>query len=258
MRLAALAMVWLSLFAGTFHFSYVYPDTNSDGSPLTDLHHAEWWLFRCPYDSLRLSDIPAIGANGQTQYGTVEAIGGHAYWLKGRLVDFSGNRSAARELMFALEPDTVVPPPPPPPPPDTSGTGITGKYYIGQSHNQWVTDRRDTTIDFAWGLAPPMPDMPADGWSVQWVGKIVIATSGVYTFYLESQDGGRLYINNGLYIDKWVAQPLTEWSASLNLAAGEHNIVVEYTARSAGNSECRLRYSGPGISKRIVPRGVLR
>lgn len=271
MRLAALALLWLSCFSGTLPLGWTWPTTNVDGSQLTDLDHGRMVLYRCrqdsiirrqpPFvhtfvstvDSIVLPNIAAAGREGQRDSLDATLLDGHHYYVHLQSVDNSGNRSPVASWLHAMPAVET----PEPPPPDTSGTGILGHYYSGQSMNTFVADRRDSTIDFAWGDGSPMAGVPVDGWSVQWVGKLVIATAGVYTLYLKSQDGGRLYINNGLYIDKWVAQPLTEWSAMVDLAAGEHNLVVEYTAR-VGNSECHLMWSGPGLSKRIVPKGVLR
>jgi len=138
-------------------------------------------------------------------------------------------------------------------PPDTSATGITGTYFNGQSQNTWIATRRDSTIDFSWGLGSPNPGVTVDTWSVQWVGKVVVPTSGAYTFYLNSDDGGRVYLDGTMYIDHMQEQALTEWTATMTLLAGEHRLTVEYTART-GNAE----WSGPGITKRIVPRSALR
>ena len=257
----ALVLVWACCFgtanAGEIAYDMPSKPVASDSAycgaadlPCTDFDHYLVNLYRAeaatPFASFNLpADTDSVrftvsdGIQGRTQV-----------WA----VDTSGNVSCNYASHVWAVPAVAEPPPPPP---DTTSGGIMGHYYSGQSMNTFVADRRDSTIDFAWGSGSPMPGMPADGWSVQWVGKLVIATPGAYTLYLASQDGGRLYINNGLYIDKWVAQPLTEWSATVNLAAGEHNLVVEYTAR-VGNSECHLMYSGPSISKRVVPKGVLR
>ena len=259
MRLAALALLLLAspAFAGEIAYDLPSKPMTSDSAycgagdvPCNDFDHYLVNLYRAESATPFLSvNIP--GTQDSVRFVVSDGIQGRTeVWV----VDTSGNVSCGYASHVWAVPAVAEPPPPPP---DTTSVGIVGHYYSGQSMNTFVADRRDSTIDHAWGLGSPMAGVPVDGWSVQWVGKLVIATAGVYTFYLKSQDGGRLYINNGLYIDKWVAQPLTEWSAMVNLAAGEHNLVVEYTAR-VGNSECHLMWSGPQISKRIVPREVLR
>ena len=271
MRLAALALLWLSLFAGTLPLGWTWPTTNVDGSQLTDLDHGRMVLYRCrqdsivrrqpPFvhtfvstvDSIVLPNIAAAGREGQRDSINVSLLDGHHYYIHLQGVDHSGNRSPVASWLHAMPAVET----PEPPPPDTSGTGILGKYYSGQSRNQWIADRRDTTIDMAWGDGSPMAGVPEDYWSVEWIGKIVIATAGVYTFYVEAQSGAQLYVNGGLYIDRLGDYPLTEWSAAVSLPVGEHGIVLIYTAR-VGNAECHLMWSGPGISKRIVPREVLR
>jgi len=264
-------------YAGTFPVAWTWPSTNADGSQLTDLDHGRMVLYRCVTDSIVrrtpplkstfvarrdsivFPNIPATGLEGDSAAADIEVLDGRGYWLNLQAVDHSGNVSPINSLTFVMPavPDTVIPPPPP----DTSGTGITGDYYSGRSRSTWIATRRDTTINFAWGLGSPMPGVPVDEFSVQWTGKLVVPTSGAWTLYLEVDDGGQLYEGvpgaSNIRIDKMGSQPLTEWSWSGNLIAGEHGLAVVFQG-TTGNAECHLSWSGPGVPKQIVPRGVLR
>ena len=240
-------------YAGDWPFTFTHPDTSVDGTPLTDLHHTEAVLFRCPNDSLRLADIPAIGAEGDSVGGTIDALDGAVYWLRLREVDFSGNKSAPVSHTFALPAVET----PPPPPPDTSGTGIVGRYYRGLNRNTFIASRRDTSIAFAWGTGSPGMGVPADSFSVEWDGEVYIPETGAWEFCIESEDGAQVYIDWTYSINHYEVQPVTEWCKTFALTAGWHGLHVNYMAR-LGNAQVALRYAGPGFPKVIIPRSALR
>jgi hypothetical protein len=62
---------------------------------------------------------------------------------------------------------------------------------------------------------------------------------GPYRFWLESDDGARLWVDDQLVIDHWFAQPSTPYSADLELEPGVHHLRVEYF-ENAGDSVIRL------------------
>ena len=68
--------------------------------------------------------------------------------------------------------------------------------------------------------------------------------AGTYTFVLGTDDGGRLYIDGVLVIDRWVDQsyPSPAPSTQQTLTAGLHTIVVEYY-ESGGLSRALLNWS---------------
>lgn len=87
--------------------------------------------------------------------------------------------------------------------------------------------RQDKKIDFTWGYSSPDPSIPADDFSVRWT-KLQTFSAGKYTFTMTVDDGGRLYVDNQLLIDKWINQPATSYQATVNLAQGDHAIKMEF------------------------------
>ena len=72
-----------------------------------------------------------------------------------------------------------------------------------------------------------------------------------------TDDGVRLTINGQRIIDKMFPQSATEHSGSIDLVAGQtYDIVLEYFER-AGGARAEFRWSGPGITKQIVPQSAL-
>ncbi|RKX36694.1 MAG: hypothetical protein DRP64_18250, partial [Verrucomicrobia bacterium] len=87
---------------------------------------------------------------------------------------------------------------------------------------------------------------------LQFKGYIDIETSGSYTFYLNSDDGSKLWIDDALIVDNDGAKssPI-ELSGSTSLNIGRHRIEVGYFHNTA-TPELEVNWSGPGISKQEI------
>lgn len=81
--------------------------------------------------------------------------------------------------------------------------------------------------------------------------------AGSYTFYLESDDGSRLWIGDEPAIDNDGVHSMTERSAVVKLQAGLHEFRIEYFD-GIGNAGLILRYAGGGAAKQVVPPARLR
>ena len=81
--------------------------------------------------------------------------------------------------------------------------------------------------------------------------------AGSYTFYVQSDDGVRLWLNGGLVINNWTDHATTENSVTLSLGAAELvNVRLEYYERSGG-ATVRLLWTAPGQPKQVIPVGQL-
>jgi hypothetical protein len=126
--------------------------------------------------------------------------------------------------------------------------GLLGKYYHG---TDWaglpVFQEVDPIISFRWHDDPlPVP------WCAQWEGKIHLQEGGVYRFNMKSNDYAALYIDS----QRVVEYPSTS-SGSIQLEAGEHEILVKYS-NTKYYSEMRLFWTPPGGSgSETIPTEVL-
>jgi len=75
---------------------------------------------------------------------------------------------------------------------------------------------------------------------------------GMFTFYLESDDGSALWIDNQLVVKNDTGHGLLEKDGTINLAAGIHQLKVVYQQKW-GDSALRLYYSSTTFTKRPVP-----
>jgi len=90
--------------------------------------------------------------------------------------------------------------------------------------------------------------------NVRWTGQITPQFSEDYTFWMIGDNGFRLWIDNKLVIDHWVADWDKEQTSSpISLSAGQkYNIKVEYFENDGG-SNLFLRWGSKSVPKQIVP-----
>ena len=100
-------------------------------------------------------------------------------------------------------------------------------------------------------------DFPSDNFSVRWEGEIKIDFSTEYTFYLISDDGVRLYVNNNIIIDSWEPQPATEKQGVIKLEKDKkYTIQIEYFEQTGGEAIV-FGWESEKFSKRLVPSSHL-
>ncbi len=97
-----------------------------------------------------------------------------------------------------------------------------------------VLVREEATINYEWHGASPVPGIVnPDNFSVRW-SRSVPFNAGRYRFSVTADDGVRLWVNNQLVIDQWRDQPMTTYTAELDLASGSVPILMEYYENLGG------------------------
>ncbi len=82
-------------------------------------------------------------------------------------------------------------------------------------------------------------------------GYIHVPEDGLYTFYLASNDGSKLFLDNFMLINNDGPHALREKKGSVSLKAGYHKIEVKYF-QLGGQRELKVYWQGPGFEKREV------
>ncbi|MEP6749975.1 MAG: PA14 domain-containing protein [Bacteroidota bacterium] len=139
-----------------------------------------------------------------------------------------------------------------------TGTGLKGDYYntIGLTGAIYIS-RTDPTVNFAWGTGSPYRTINGNTFSARWTGFVQPLFSETYTFYTNSDDGVRLWVNGQLIINNWTDHPLTENSGTITLVAGvKYTIKMEYYENS-GDATAQLSWSGASTPKAIIPQKQL-
>ena len=136
--------------------------------------------------------------------------------------------------------------------------GLRGTYYDNIDFTGATATRVDSTINFDPFTSPAITGLTDNNtFSVRWVGKVIPEHSETYTFYVNSDDGSRLWVNGSQLIDRWVDQGPTEHSGSISLTAGQaYDIILEYR-ENGGGEECQLRWSSASTTKEIIPSSAM-
>jgi phage pi2 protein 07 len=87
-------------------------------------------------------------------------------------------------------------------------------------------------------------------------GYIDIKKEGVYTFFIKSNDGSKLYVNGKELVDNDGRHKAIEKSGKIALRVGKHPITVEYF-QNGGGQALVLSWEGPGFKKQEIPSEVL-
>ena len=98
---------------------------------------------------------------------------------------------------------------------------------------------------------------PSNDFAVRFSGQVNIAQAGNWTFYTNSDDGSKLWINGTEVVDNDGLHSMTTQSGTINLAAGLHDIEVRAFERS-GDFGIIAYWQGPGVSSQtIIPTDAL-
>lgn len=87
-------------------------------------------------------------------------------------------------------------------------------------------------------------------------GYLKVPTDGLYTFYLESNDGSVLYLDDRILIDNDGAHGNYEKTASISLRKGMHKIALSYFQQGGGKG-LKVCWQGEEFDKSEIPSSVL-
>jgi len=92
--------------------------------------------------------------------------------------------------------------------------------------------------------------------ALQLESKMKIEEEGDYTFYIRSDDGSKLLIDNKEVINNNGDHGVIEKNGTIHLTKGIHNISVDYY-NGSGGYWLNVLFKGPGIAKQILPANLL-
>jgi aryl-phospho-beta-D-glucosidase BglC (GH1 family) len=139
------------------------------------------------------------------------------------------------------------------PPAGETGTGLSASYFNGKDFETPVVNRIDPVINFNWETEEPAPGLTPDAFSARWTGFIVPRFTEEYTFYISSNDGVRLWVNNQLLVNDWTGHALKTFTGKINLLKGQkHDIKIEYF-EDENNAEIKLEWESASQTRQVVP-----
>ncbi len=136
-----------------------------------------------------------------------------------------------------------------------SGQGLIYYYYEGEVHETSKIKK----IPFIESKVIPQFSIENSrqitNFAYVFEGYIKIPQNGRYSFYLKSNDGSVLYLDDNKLIDNDGAHGIYEQTSSISLMAGMHKISVSYF-QLGGGSLLEVMWSGPGFEKQEIPENV--
>jgi len=147
--------------------------------------------------------------------------------------------------------------------PDGAAFGTTGvrvDYFYPSARDVAVETLANMTPK-ASGVVPSITmDVPQrkekDRFALRFTGVIHIPQSGRYTFFIASDDGSRIYVDDNLIVNNDGLHGMSEKTNAVELRAGQHSIVVTYFDNGGGDG-LAVKWSGPGFKKSpIAPESL--
>ncbi len=81
---------------------------------------------------------------------------------------------------------------------------------------------------------PPVPRAPSEDFSIRWKGNVHVDAAGPYRVVTNTDDGVRVIVDGKRLIDDWTSHPSTTNMATVRLAPGKHEVVVDYFQGTGG------------------------
>ena len=134
--------------------------------------------------------------------------------------------------------------------------GVRYQFYHGvwdalPDFDELLPVRTGTTSGFDFA-----PRDTSEHFGFRYSGYLRVPEDGVYTFFLVSDDGSRLYIDGQMVVDNDGLHGSQERSGTVPLAAGFHPMVVTFFERTGGDV-LELLWGGPGFPKQPIPPAAL-
>jgi hypothetical protein len=135
---------------------------------------------------------------------------------------------------------------------EISPGGLSVSYYGDTDFKSFVCSRTERSVQKNYGHDRPAFRVPKDGFGSRWEGFLMVPEDGVYRFYIQSEDGSRLVINDELIIDHWGSR---SWVPGVGgeayLEQGQYMIRIEHVDHG-GLAAIRLRWAGGPIPPNTV------
>ena len=133
---------------------------------------------------------------------------------------------------------------------------VVYEYYEGEFD---VLPDFDSLTPVATGEAESIslaPSQQDDFFAFRFTATLSLDEPGEYTFYTTSDDGSALFVDGQMIVDNDGAHRSQERQGSVNLSAGNHEVVVTFF-EATGGSSLSVQFDGPSITKQPLNTHLL-
>ena len=222
---------------------------------LAQTYSQNWGIFEWHPQPGAAADDPALYSSTISSLNNYYANGAHVlfpgWWENTNSSTFlltDSNFAVGLHDWLAAQPD--LPPP--------GGQGLAARYYnnVNLTGTPALT-RVDPAINFVWTGASPGTGVNTTNFSTVWSGWVQAQYTETYTFYTDTDDGVRLYVNNVVVINQFVGQSLKEYSGTVSLVAGQYYPITMQYFQGTGAAQAQLSWSSPSQTREIIPPSAL-
>lgn len=140
---------------------------------------------------------------------------------------------------------------------DPKANGVVFNYFEGEwamlpEMKAMKPLKSGTVFDIGLGSVPKR----WSNYGVQFKCSITIPTDGEYAFYLASDDGSKLFVDEKELVDNDGAHGMVEVSSKISLTSGKHRLEVRYF-QQGGAQDLNVSIEGPGLPKQPLPPRLL-
>jgi regulator of sirC expression with transglutaminase-like and TPR domain len=137
-------------------------------------------------------------------------------------------------------------------PPAPLEPGLDVRFFAGVNFDKEAARRVDREIDFDWKRSAPDRGVPADRFSTRAEGWFRAVKDGKYTFFVVSNDGARLALDERVWLENWADVGYENWYGTVDvpLVAGWHRIRLEHF-EARGGARLLLRIGVDGEEKTL-------
>ncbi len=157
---------------------------------------------------------------------------------------------------------------------NTSTQGITGRYFHQTNNSSGlgqalfalpaVATQTDPGVNITWTPAnrpanAAVGSINGGNWEsfgAQWIGKVNIPAAGPWSFFTNSDDATRVFIDGVLVNNLDGGKGNTESGGVITLSQGLHDVRFEFL-QSTGGAQAGLSWQGPGVAKQVIPAASL-
>lgn len=130
---------------------------------------------------------------------------------------------------------------------------LVADYYDGQNFDTFRESLLVNELNYSWGSGAPESSLVGtDNFSIRFQGNVKAPQAGTYTFYTNSDDGVRLWVDGQLIIDNWTNHGVTVNSGNVLLTADQIATIQLEFYENGGAAVISLEWEGPGLTRRFV------